>query len=167
MSGESIVLSTAPGVIATAHASTSRTWNTDAPRETLDQRAMQERVMLHAMNQAIDNLEHATAADWDGEGADPVSGETISVARELARQMIGPATSIGEPPEIYPTPQGEIDFSWNIDGRMLIVGVCPPDGIIVYAGQWGEHESRGRGPLGTALHPKLRTCLELLVNPDA
>jgi hypothetical protein len=140
-------------------------WNTEAPQTLQSQRSREEEAMRLQMNKAIDDLAYAKAANWDGEDADPVDQSIIGVARELARLMTGPVTSVGEAPEIYPTPRGEIDFSWNIDGRMLIIGICPPEPTIVYAGMAGDFDIRGRVTWAGTLHPAVRACLEALIIP--
>jgi hypothetical protein len=145
-------------------ARTESNWITGSP--TLQhQRSEKEEMMRLQMDKAIDDLAFAKELNWDGEDADPVDQSIIGVARELARLMTGPVTSVGEAPEIYPTPRGEIDFSWNIDGRMLIIGICPPEPTIVYAGMGGDFDIRGRVTWAGTLHPAVRACLEALINP--
>lgn len=141
--------------------------NTETPTTLTIQRSSQEEDMSLKMRTALDELDYAKVADWDGEGADPVDQSIIDVAKELARLMTGPVTSVGEAPEIYPTPRGEIDFSWNIDGRMLIIGICPPEPTIVYAGMSKDFDSRGRIAWAGILHPTVRGCIEALINPIA
>ena len=124
--------------------------------------------MLTSMLEAVSELSYAKSPNWDGEEADAVHEDTIAVAERLARLVTGPAASVGEPPEIYPTPRGEIDFSWSVDGRMLTVGVCPPpEHTIVYACLVGEEQARGRAPWRDVLPRRVRACLEMLVNPSA
>lgn len=124
--------------------------------------------MLSAMLKAVNELAYAATDNWDGEDADALHHDTIGVATKLAELLAGPAASIEESPEIYPTPRGEIDFSWAAEGRMLVIGVCPPpEHTIVFAGLFGDTKVRGRTALRNSLPRPVRMCLEMLVHPIA
>ena len=145
----------------------SAAWQTEEEVQVPQQpRDVQQQDMLSAMLKAVTELSYATTTNWDGEDADALHHDTVRVATKLAELLAGSATSIEEPPEIYPTPRGEIDFSWDVEGRLLIIGVCPPpEHTIVFAGLFGDTKVRGRAAWSDNLPRPVRMCLQMLVNP--
>ena len=65
--------------------------------------------------------------DWDGEGADAVSPETIDVVLKL----IDALPEDLEMPDISATPRGELDLDWaRSASEMLTVSVGPPADVV-------------------------------------
>jgi hypothetical protein len=106
------------------------------------------------MLKALDKMADCMEEGWDGEGAKAVQPETLEIAREVAGLL---ASYLGEVPGIRANSRGEIEFSWNVDGRMLLLGVCPGR-VIAFAAIHGESRVRGREPWGGSL-PVVVPCL--------
>lgn len=76
-----------------------------------------------ALKQEVQNLlEKNAVEDWDGEGALPLSADTVTIAQELVELF--PAC-LGRP-DVSASPHGEIEFDWaGPNSGMFTVGVCP------------------------------------------
>jgi hypothetical protein len=105
--------------------------------------------------------EEASEPDWDGEGADPVGRDIVSVARKLV--SLFPKVM---PPEVSATPHGEIDFDWLIrKDVMLTIAVCrhPRDQgrhEIVFVANFEDVEFRGREPWCDEMPQLVDCCFE-------
>ena len=53
-------------------------------------------------------LDDHSNPNWDGEGADGLRSETVSVARAVAKGL----PYISGPDDVCATPKGEVDISW-------------------------------------------------------
>ena len=119
---------------------------------------------VHPMIASIGTLRsYAMEENWDGEQAEALSEDTIKVARDIAKTI--PYIEGLFPPDVSATARGEIDFAWDWNERMLIVGVCPPpDHIVAFAGLFGDTNIRARVPWSRGVSELLRLCLRMLVN---
>ena len=103
----------------------------------------------------LPNMLYAMEPNWDNENADPLDEETIGIAQAVAAFLPVEYTIGDMEPDIYPTPRGEIDFSWATpkNEENLIIGVCPEkegEGhLIAFSGVFGETHIRGRFPWTT------------------
>lgn len=113
-----------------------------------------EEIARNSMIKALDQIGDCMEEDWDGEGAKAVQRETMEIAEEVVDLLVG---YLGEIPGIRANSRGEIEFSWNVEGRMLLLGVCPGR-IIAFAAVHGESRVRGREPWGGDL-PVVVPCL--------
>ncbi len=65
-------------------------------------------------------LDTAGKKNWDGEGADPVTENTVSVALEVVEEL----PIAGGIPEISADPEGSVEFNWHLDnGTMLTISI--------------------------------------------
>lgn len=95
---------------------------------------------LNELQTAIDEAAAAAVLpDWDGEGATPVDGRTLSAARRFASAL--PADI--KLPEVYAESRGELTFEWRAGkGRIVSVSVYP-NGTIGYASVIGTSKAYG------------------------
>ena len=99
------------------------------------------------MREALDRMP-------DSEDAQAVLPETVEIAEEVIDLLAG---YIREIPDISSNSRGEIEFSWNVSGRMLLLGVCP-GGVIAFAAVHRESRVRGKEPWSGNL-PAVVPCL--------
>ena len=118
------------------------------------EKAIKEDIARNSMTEALGQIGDCMEEGWDGEGAKAVQRETMEIAEEVVDLLV---SYLGEVPEIHANSRGEIEFSWNVDGRMLLLGVCPGR-IIAFASVHGESRVRGREPWGGDL-PVVMPCL--------
>jgi len=77
--------------------------------------------------------------NWDGEGGEPISRRTLSIAGEL----LLPLAKIQPPvPRIAPVLGGGIQFEWEVAGRELEIEILP-DGSVEYLVAEGEATHEG------------------------
>ena len=62
--------------------------------------------------------------NWDGEDGEPVSDEALSVALKVAANIPGYLPA----PEIYPDPEGRIEFDWALENGTLFTLTVGPKG---------------------------------------
>ncbi|MDE0254463.1 MAG: hypothetical protein OYG32_06680 [Rhodospirillaceae bacterium] len=77
-----------------------------------------------------DLLQTAGVPNWDGDGADPVDAETVSVAKSFVEMLPGGF----EPPEISADSHGNIDFDWHLDNGTLFTISIGKEGEVAMAG---------------------------------
>lgn len=96
----------------------SATWNHVAPTIAI----------LH------EAVEECSQTNWDGYGAQPVSGRTYSEAIRFLN-----ALPIWLPvPEIVPEPDGGIGFEWYVSMQKTFVASVNGSGKVIYAGLFGR-----------------------------
>ena len=106
-------------------------------------------------------LESAGTDNWDGEGALPLSTDTVTIAKALIGKLPDLATYPSEP-EVSATPHGEVDIDWSVDdGSMVTVSVCP-DGNIAFSGLFPIAQVSGRAEWTGELPRLVSCCLETL-----
>ena len=103
-------------------------------------------------------LEHAGEEDWDGEGAQALSPETVEIAVGLASTF--PAGI--DTPMISATPHGEVDFDWALSRDIMLTVSVGPSGDVVFAGLFDETELNGREPWKNDLPQFVMCCFERL-----
>lgn len=96
-----------------------------------------ESEFLTSVFSELDTLKkHVSNANWDYEGADPLSERVFKHAEKFTRLI---ATSGVSQPEIDATPQGEIVFSWDgEDIRGMFDVLILPSGRIAIAGMFDD-----------------------------
>ena len=91
----------------------------DAPHVTLQSRHYE------VCRQTIDELqETAKEPNWDSENAEPVSEAALSMALKVAAKLPGSVPA----PEIYPDPEGRIEFDWSLENGTSFTLTVGPDG---------------------------------------
>lgn len=99
-------------------------------------------------------------ANWDGSGANSISGETIKVAAEIMRVLFKMLPSGGPAPDIIPEADGEISVSWIGNGGRLFSFSIGDHGIVNFAGQFGSEGSvHGWQRVDTATADSLKESL--------
>lgn len=89
---------------------------------------------LDAVRTLIDEVYRQCAGEnWDGEGASPVSAQTI---REAAKFLTALPLSL-RTPEIVPEPAGAIGFEWRSGPNAIFVASVHGMQTITYAGLFG------------------------------
>ncbi len=104
-------------------------------------------------------LATAGQEDWDGENAPAVSSRTV----EIAVKLVGVLPGFLAPPPVSASPQGEIDFTWDVsENAMLTVSVCPSDEI-AFAGVFKDLKLYGTRPWTDMFLPyPVQFCFEML-----
>ena len=103
-------------------------------------------------------LEVAGEDDWDGDGAQAISIETLEVAEDIAKVFPQGVDA----PEISATPHGEVDFDWIISSKtMMTVSACPSKEI-AFAAIFENARVRDRQAWNGRLPPLLGTCFKML-----
>lgn len=113
-----------------------------------------------SVKQSVANLlTTAGQEDWDGENALAVSSRTV----EIAVKLVGLLPGFLAPPNVSASPQGEIDFTWDVsENAMLTVSVCPSDEI-AFAGVFKDLKLYGTRPWTEMLLPSpVQFCFEML-----
>ena len=79
-----------------------------------------------------------SAANWDGENAQAISGKVIAIAESVVWSLIAILPKGTPSPEILPERDGEICLSWGLnDGRIFSFSLGE-HGKMNYAGQLGK-----------------------------
>ena len=81
-----------------------------------------------ALRAALDRVDQfaGLARDWDGEGAEPVSVASAERAKQFVSQVEREANRRSlcwRSPFVAPTPDGEIDLSWDVQGYWAAVTI--------------------------------------------
>ena len=107
-----------------------------------------------------DLLRHHGHPDWDGEDADPLSEDTVSVACKIAACFPDRV-----PMDVNATPHGEVDFDWVVNRKtMLTVSVGPPPKhIIAYAAIFDGERVSGQATWSGTLPRLIRCCFRQLI----
>jgi hypothetical protein len=66
-------------------------------------------------------LDDHSNPNWDGEGADGLRSETVSVARAVAKGL----PYISGPDDVCATPKGEVDISWFLTEGSIGLSIGP------------------------------------------
>ena len=94
-------------------------------------------------DEAMEIRKQCSAADWDGYDAAPISVEAAARTLKLIRTL--PDTIA--PPDLVPSPEGEISLEWQ-DVQRRMVSVTPrPDRLIWAAMMSDQHTQYGKAPL--------------------
>jgi hypothetical protein len=92
----------------------------------------------------------SAAANWDGEGATPVSAETIALTMAVADTLFALVPKGTPAPDVIPEADGEICLTWRADDEHVISVSIGEHGNANYAAQLGREGGRhGWTPLGT------------------
>ena len=85
-------------------------------------------------------LETAGKHNWDGEGADPVTENTVAVAQGIVEEL---PDYVGVP-EISADPEGCVEFDWHLDnGTMFTISIGQTGDIAVSGLYNGEAKLTG------------------------
>ena len=107
-------------------------------------------------NQLVESVREGSIEGWDGYGAKSVTPLAIATAEHIINLL--PETSL--PPDIVPTPSGEIAFEWHC-GNDYLFSLVTHQGLLIYAGLLGpERKQHGQEPLGDTLPQTIETILE-------
>jgi hypothetical protein len=91
-----------------------------------------------------------TGANWDGEGAEPVSAETIALTMAVAAALSKLIPKGTPSPEVLPESDGEICLTWYADHEHVLSMSVGEHGNVNFAAQLGREGARhGWIPLGT------------------
>lgn len=105
----------------------------------------------------------AAKENWDGENSTAVSSLAVEHALELAGLL---PTDVADP-EVYPTPNGEIDFNWtNADWDILIFSFNSNGGA-AWAAEFNESSSGGTLPKVEGLPCFLEGFLQRFLDPQS
>ena len=110
-----------------------------------------------ALKQEISRLlEDCALENWDGEGALPVSTETVDIALKLVDffpEYMGA-------PYISASPQGEVEFDWaGTESGMLTVGVCPTREV-AFAALFNDSRVSGSQLWDGKMSPLIECCFQ-------
>jgi hypothetical protein len=102
--------------------------------------------------------------DWDGNGANYVSDQTISLTEKIT-EMLFRLLSRGTPaPDVIPEADGEICISWSVDTDRLFSLSVGSHGKINFAGQFGtEGGIHGWQPVDTTSDDNFEKSLQDIV----
>lgn len=89
-------------------------------------------LLIKRLNQIFNK---AKVADWDGDGAEPISDSTYNNAIKLLYVL---PTSL-PPPEILPDSDGYIEFEWQSSGRNFSLYITDTN-LVLYAGFYGRDD---------------------------
>lgn len=94
-------------------------------------------------DQAMVVGKRSSEAGWDGYDAEPITRE--AVVRTLQLLYLLPESI--SPPDLIPSPEGEISLEWN-DVRKRIISVTPRPDLIIWAAMTSDqHSQYGKAPL--------------------
>ena len=105
-------------------------------------------------------LETAGKENWDGEDALPVTPGTV----QLAERFVHLLPEFIDPPHVYASPVGKINFEWFVSkDAMLTVSVCPSEEI-AFAGIFDDSEIHGEKSWaeGYPLPSPIPSCFDML-----
>lgn len=91
---------------------------------------LSDELMLECKSAVDDLLQTAGEPNWDGDGAEPVDAETVSVAKRLVNVLPGELA----PPEISADPHGNVDFDWCLENGTLFTISIGKEGEVAMAG---------------------------------
>lgn len=128
----------------------------DTPSVSIDQ-AYDE--CLESLREAA---EEASRPNWDGYGAQPVSGATL--AQALAFLDLLPSTL--PRPEISPHPDGELAFEWSFGPRRVLTISVSESGRLSYAALFGHARLHGTEFLLDALPEAVILAIQRLYRPQ-
>jgi hypothetical protein len=76
------------------------------------------------LRQKIDDF-GALAQDWDGEGADRPTAETVRTSKAVFEKLVAHAvrTGMASAPDIVPLSDGSIRFEWTVSNRELFITI--------------------------------------------
>lgn len=95
---------------------------------------------------------------WDGYDATAISSE--AVARALLLIDLLPEWT--QPPELAPSPEGEISFEWYSWGDRIL-SVTPQKGLLIYAAILApDHTQYGKAPVGDSWPAEVLAILSRL-----
>lgn len=101
-------------------------------------------------------LQIAGEGNWDNDGALAIVPQTVAIAEALVGLF--PEFVFTAPPDVSPTPHGEVDFDWVVSRNiMLTVSVCPSEKIAV-AGIFKDSDYHKTEPWTGDLPPSVRKC---------
>jgi hypothetical protein len=92
------------------------------------------------LDEILDVAASCSAEDWDGSGAAPISSTNVAKAFNLI--YLAPAWI--HPPDIVPSPDGEIAFEWQL-GRERILALQPYGDDLIFSAILGPPNNRESG----------------------
>ena len=120
----------------------------------------EERRRLSVKRSIRELLQIAGEGNWDNDGALAIVPETVKIAETLVDLF--PEFVFTAPPDVSPTPHGEVDFDWVISRNiMLTVSVCPSEEIAV-AGIFGDSDYHKTERWTGDLPSSVRKCFDRL-----
>ena len=117
------------------------------------------------MKRNIADLLHEHGShNWDGDGADALSGVTIAVATRAADDLPS-----GIPrPDVSVTPSGEIDLTWFVADGSVSLSIAPDGSDVVLTAMLGDGtEYSGCEQWCGSIPKTMKCCIEDLVNRKA
>lgn len=102
------------------------------------------------INEVEEVFKSCSKDDWDGYGANAVSGNTYWGAIRVI-EMLSAAFLKFPMPEITPEPEGDIAFEWNDEYGRTFVFSIDDDQVLTYAGIFGSSRVHGDEILGDFL----------------
>lgn len=81
---------------------------------------------------------HCQQADWDPEGAAPITDLTIELAGTIAALLFDALPKGTPTPDFTPESDGEICMSWSLDEKRIFSLSVGDHGKINFAGQFGD-----------------------------
>ena len=136
----------------------AKSWNLFPPHIDLDNALSENEYRGEIGNQIRQLLEVAGDDNWDGEGAQAISIDTVRVAEEIVN--IFPEGI--DAPEISATPHGEVDFDWIVSSKtMMTLSACPSNEI-AFAAIFENARVRDRQAWSGRLSVLLSACFEML-----
>ena len=115
---------------------------------------------------ALDDIRRVCrAANWDGEGAQPIAPRTIAIAEAVVAALHSMLAKSTPAPDVIPEADGEICLSWSPDEHRVFSVSLGQHGNANFAGQLGHEGGRhGWQPIATtsreALEKSLREIAE-------
>ena len=102
--------------------------------------------------------------NWDGEDALAVAPPTV----ETAKKLVDLFPKSVPPPDVSPTPHGEIDFDWILSQEIMLTVSVGHSGKIAFAGIFTDLELHGERSLTEENLPApIRFCFDMLRESSA
>lgn len=105
-------------------------------RNYLNKSAADWRPTIEAALSGIRNECHS--ADWDGEGAAPVTDQTLGLAARISTTLFALLPKGTPAPDLIPEADGEICISWAADTSRVFSASVGEHGKINFSGQFGS-----------------------------
>jgi hypothetical protein len=104
----------------------------------------------------LDQMGSALPENWDGQGAEPISGDTIRRARRILWDLT--SQGLDAVPDLCPTPAGAISLEWRTPLGHVNAEVYE-DGPLAYFLSAGEAEREGESHTATDLWDQTKQVL--------
>ena len=129
-------------------------WGSDQPTKLTSQQQDECYRSLRGL------LKKSGKQNWDGEGAAPVTKDTVKVAEKIVDELPGDMS----PPDIYANPRGNIEFDWHLDNGTMFTISIEEDGTVGFSGLY-DRKTRLAGmqpDYNGEIHSLLRCGIEWL-----